>query len=98
MQSIINDVADVCQSHIEAAGHDLIIHLPSKPIYVEADLVRIEQVVSNLLNNASKYTPEGGCIKVIVEEDGKQASIRVVDTGIGIEREMLPRSSICFLR
>lgn len=91
VQSLINNVVEVWRSNIEAAGHDLLIRLPSVSLYVDADCARMEQVIGNLLNNASKYTPHGGCISVFVEEDGEQVFIQVADSGIGIEREMLPK-------
>ncbi|HSE93113.1 MAG TPA: response regulator [Methylomirabilota bacterium] len=60
-------------------------------ITVDADFDRLEQVVTNLLVNAAKYTDRGGCIHVEVRADGDEAVVRVRDTGIGISAEMLPR-------
>ena len=59
------------------------------PVMVEADPVRIEQVVGNLLTNAVKYTPPGGVVEVAVEAEGSEASVRVTDSGVGIAPEML---------
>jgi signal transduction histidine kinase/CheY-like chemotaxis protein len=61
------------------------------PLPVDGDQVRLEQVVSNLLRNALKYTPEGGTISVAVEVEAGDAVIRVGDTGVGIPPELLPR-------
>lgn len=91
VKAMIDDAVEVCRSHIETAGQELMVHVPRRLIYVEADNVRMEQVITNLLNNASKYTPEGGCIRVEVEEDGKQVFIHVIDNGIGIENKMLSK-------
>ena len=65
--------------------------LEPEPVYVEADATRLEQIVSNLLNNASKYTEERGSIWLTAERQGDQAVIRVRDTGIGIPPAMQPR-------
>jgi CheY-like chemotaxis protein len=65
--------------------------LPPSPIYLEVDPVRLEQVLGNLLSNATKYTLPGGHIKVTVEEEAGQAVIKVQDDGIGISPEMLPQ-------
>jgi len=61
----------------------------SGPVMVEADPVRLEQVVSNLLMNAVKYTPPGGAVEVTVEAKGGAAVVRVADSGVGIAPEML---------
>jgi len=65
--------------------------LPPEPLPVEGDPVRLEQVVGNLLSNAVKYTPAGGRLRVEAERRGTAASLRVVDTGIGIAPELLDR-------
>jgi signal transduction histidine kinase/CheY-like chemotaxis protein len=76
---------------IEAARHVLIVQVPDEPIVVNADAVRLAQVVSNLLNNAAKYTDEGGSITISVRRDGPHAAISVKDTGSGISPDALPR-------
>lgn len=67
----------------------LIASLGAHPLWVDADVVRIEQVFTNLLNNAVKYTPAGGRVDVSAGVDGPQVWVRVRDTGVGIEPEML---------
>jgi len=74
---------------IDARRHELTVALPEEPIWVDADLVRLAQVLANLLNNAAKYTTEGGKITLSVNKDGEQAVFRVRDNGIGISPEML---------
>jgi len=69
---------------IDAAGHQLAIALPAEVVLLNADPVRISQVVSNLLNNAAKYTPDGGQIWLTAKAEGGEAVISVRDTGIGI--------------
>jgi CheY-like chemotaxis protein len=60
------------------------VTLPDGPLWVEADLVRLAQVFSNLLNNAAKYTPEGGHIALTATAEGERVVVRVVDDGIGL--------------
>src|SRR5206468_6263700 len=61
------------------------------PMPISADVTRIEQVMTNLLNNAAKFTPAGGQISVRVQRDGDFGVLRVIDTGRGIAPELLPR-------
>jgi PAS domain S-box-containing protein len=74
---------------IEAQGHELTVSLPPAPIWLHADLVRIAQVLSNLLNNSAKYTKPAGKISLSVEEAGGEAVVRVRDTGIGMPEAAL---------
>jgi two-component system CheB/CheR fusion protein len=76
---------------IEARRHDLKVALPDESIWVEADPIRMAQVLWNLLNNAAKYTPEGGRIWLTAAKEGSEAVLRVRDTGMGIPPEMLPK-------
>ena len=63
---------------------------PEAPIYLDGDAVRLAQVVSNLLDNAAKYTPEGGGITLSTQIAGKDALLKVSDNGAGIRPELLP--------
>jgi PAS domain S-box-containing protein len=74
---------------IEASGHRLEVHLPQQPIMLDADTTRIVQVLSNLLNNAAKYTPAGGRITVSAWTEPGQALVAVSDSGVGIPPEAL---------
>jgi CheY-like chemotaxis protein len=69
----------------------LTLKLPDDPVRLEADPTRIEQVLANLLGNASKYTDPGGSIVLAVDSEGDQVAISVLDDGIGIDPEILPR-------
>jgi signal transduction histidine kinase len=69
----------------------LSVKLPPSPILLEADPSRVEQVFANLLNNAVKYTPNGGSIDVEAEAADGSAVVRIRDTGNGIQPELLPR-------
>jgi CheY-like chemotaxis protein len=75
---------------IQKSGHKLTITTPG-PIFVDADPVRITQVVTNLLNNAWKFTEPGGRITVAVESNDGRATISVRDNGVGIPEEMLDK-------
>jgi PAS domain S-box-containing protein len=75
---------------IEARGHHLTVALPPVPIWLQADPVRLEQVLTNLLNNAAKFTPAGGRIAVEVAAEPGEAVLRVRDDGQGIAADLLP--------
>lgn len=75
---------------LKAGGQEFTVVLPDAPIRLDADLVRLAQAVSNLLNNAAKYTERGGHIWLIAERDGDAAMITVRDTGVGIPAAVLP--------
>ncbi|MBK1612067.1 hypothetical protein CKO44_01095 [Rubrivivax gelatinosus] len=79
--------------HFDAAGRcsGLRIELVAEPVWVEGDEVRLEQIVSNLLDNACKYTPAGGHVRLSVAADGDEAVLTVADDGPGLEPELLPR-------
>jgi K+-sensing histidine kinase KdpD len=85
---VANAVATLTESG-KLVHHRLELH--ADPVFVEADPVRIEQVVVNLLSNAIKYTPEGGAIDVRTTVDRGDAVLRVRDTGIGIPQDLLPQ-------
>ena len=72
-------------------GQNHIISLTGKPVNVYGDPTRLEQVVSNLLDNAVKYTPSGGRVELAVLADGPDALLMIRDTGVGIPRDALPR-------
>lgn len=81
---------EVNQPLIEARHQRLIVALPAEDLGVEGDKIRLVQVVANLLNNAAKYSEDGGRIELRLERDGSTALLRVRDTGMGIAPELLP--------
>ena len=91
LASVVNHAVEAVRPLCESMDHELTVTLPPKPMYLNADPTRLAQVVGNLLNNACKFTERGGRIRLTVEREGKQAVIRVQDTGIGIAAEQLPR-------
>ncbi|MEJ7931838.1 PAS domain-containing protein [Ramlibacter sp. AN1015] len=91
LQRVFEHAVEACQPALDAAGHTLLVTLPPEALWVRADLVRIAQVVSNLLNNAAKYTPPGGRIELRARGDTGCAVIEVCDNGAGIAPEMAAR-------
>jgi signal transduction histidine kinase len=83
--------ADSVRQMITSCGQQLSVALPPGPLLVDGDLIRLEQVISNLLSNASKYTEPGGNIKLAVEQSNGEVLVRVSDTGVGIAPDMLPK-------
>jgi signal transduction histidine kinase len=91
LRHVIRGALESSAPVIEAAGHELIVTEPSQPVLLHADPVRLTQVLSNLLNNAAKYTERGGRIRLTARAEGSEAVISVRDTGVGIPPEMLSR-------
>ena len=90
LASIVCHAVQTTQPLIMDRQHRLEVRLPAEPLHVDADPLRLEQILANLLNNAAKYTDSGGEIHVWVESGGRQAEIHVADTGRGIPLVMLP--------
>lgn len=90
LNSVVASAIEGSLPILEAAGHSLHVGAPKEPVFIEVDPDRLTQVVSNLLNNAAKYTPSGGSIEILARQDGDYATIAVADSGIGISAEALP--------
>ncbi|HEX2213286.1 MAG TPA: PAS domain S-box protein, partial [Mycobacterium sp.] len=86
---ILRDASEAVRRDMRDRGHSFRVSLPATDVVVHADAVRLEQVVVNLLTNAAKYTPDGGTIELSAERDGEDAVLRVRDSGIGIQPELL---------
>jgi signal transduction histidine kinase len=82
--SAVSDAVEAVRPLIEERRHRLQIVLPPEPVYLEADRMRLEQIIVNLLTNAARYTEPGGHIRLVVERGPDVAVLRVRDTGIGI--------------
>jgi PAS domain S-box-containing protein len=98
LSAVVNSAVEASRPLIEKDRHELTILLPHEPIHLHADLTRLSQVISNLLNNAAKYTEPGGHIWLTAERQEGQVLIRVRDTGIGIQANMLPHIFEMFLQ
>ncbi len=91
LAEVLNRAIETSRPLIEAEGHELTTSFPPDPVWLEGDPTRLAQVVSNLLNNAAKYTERGGRISLTARREGDEAVIGVRDNGIGLSAEMLPR-------
>ena len=89
--ALARDAARASAPAIEARGVRLVGRLPEGPMPAKADPIRLEQVISNLLSNAAKFTDPGGVILLAVEHDPPHVVIRVEDDGVGIDPDVLPR-------
>ena len=90
LEAVVDLAVEASRPLIEDCHHHLTIALPEHPVLLEVDPARMAQVLSNLLNNAAKYTDEGGEIALSAEQQGREVVIRVRDNGTGIAPELLP--------
>jgi PAS domain S-box-containing protein len=90
LASIVARAVETAQPLIEAQRHELAISLPAEPLLLDADPIRLAQVISNLLTNAAKYTEANGTIRLSAQREDDMVVLRVQDTGIGIAPDMLP--------
>jgi signal transduction histidine kinase/CheY-like chemotaxis protein len=91
LDAVVKGAIETSKPNIEARNHRLLATLPPEPVYVDGDALRLTQLLSNLLNNAAKFTPRGGQIEVSLRRGQHQAVVQVTDNGIGIPPEELPR-------
>ncbi len=89
LTEVIENAVEIARPVIEAGGHELTVSLPNHAVFLDADLTRLVQVLSNLLTNSAKYTEHGGRIEVTAAQRDDAAVISVRDTGIGIPPEEL---------
>jgi CheY-like chemotaxis protein/two-component sensor histidine kinase len=87
--ALIAAAVETSRPALEVRRHQLEVSVPPEPLPINADPTRIEQVISNLLNNAAKFTDEGGRIAIIAERRDSEVICRIRDTGIGIASDML---------
>lgn len=90
--------AEANRSLMDQRGHQFRVEVPAQPIWLDADATRLTQVLSNLLNNAARYTPAGGVISLSVHAIEGEVRFIVRDNGNGIEHDMLPRVFELFMR
>jgi signal transduction histidine kinase/ActR/RegA family two-component response regulator len=89
LRRVIGAAVETSRPVIEEMRHEFNASLPDEPLWVDGDAVRLAQVLSNLLSNAAKYTPEGGRIALKAERRGDDVEVCVSDNGHGIPRERL---------
>jgi PAS domain S-box-containing protein len=90
LADMIRHGAEIAQPMIDSHGQKLLLSLPDKPLYLNADPARLAQVISNLLHNAAKFSPHAGRIWLSLAEQGTQAVIKIKDEGAGIRADLLP--------
>jgi signal transduction histidine kinase len=88
--ALVERTVEAVRPLIKARHHELSVRMPSEPLWVQGDTTRLEQVLTNLLNNATNYTDPGGQIHLSVEAENANVVLRVRDTGVGLAPELLP--------
>jgi CheY-like chemotaxis protein len=88
---VVRSAVDMSRPLIESARHEFALSLSPQPLWVQGDPMRLAQVVTNLLNNAAKFTPPGGTISLSTHCDDSTAVIQIRDSGIGIPPDDLRR-------
>jgi signal transduction histidine kinase/CheY-like chemotaxis protein len=90
MGAIVRDAVEQAHPLVEARQHRLSVKVPAQAAQVRGDGTRLVQIITNLLNNATKYTPQGGAIELELTEDASWVRVAVRDNGIGIDATLLP--------
>jgi signal transduction histidine kinase len=90
LNAVVSAALETSRPLIEQSGHELTVSLPPGPVYLDADVVRLSQVFTNLLNNSAKFTNRGGHISLLAQVDADTVNVRIKDSGIGILAEHLP--------
>ncbi len=90
LRAVIAAALEASRPLVDAARHELTMKLPDDPVWLDGDLTRLAQAIGNLVNNAAKYTSDGGLITLSARQEENEAVVTVTDTGVGIPREMLP--------
>ncbi|HZV01848.1 MAG TPA: ATP-binding protein [Planctomycetota bacterium] len=96
--TVVKRAAEVSRPLIDSRKHGFEVVLPAEPVWIEADVTRLVQALSNLLNNAAKYTGDGGRIRLSLESEPGEAVFRVADNGIGISSDLMPRLFQLFMQ
>jgi signal transduction histidine kinase len=91
LAAVVRGAIEATRGFIDESRHSLSVALPDQSLFLDADPTRLSQIVSNLLNNAAKYTPERGSIRLAAERQGSDVVVSVRDDGVGIPAEMLDR-------
>ena len=98
LAAVVRNAIETSAPLVNAGLHKLVEDLPDDALWLEGDPVRLAQIIANLLNNAAKYTPDGGTITLSARREGGEAVVRVRDNGNGIAPELLPRIFEMFSR
>ena len=95
---IVDRAVESVRPIVDGRGHDLVVSLESRPLHVEADPARLEQILVNLLSNAAKYTPEKGRIDLSARLEQNEIVLEIKDNGVGIEARMLSKIFDAFIQ
>jgi signal transduction histidine kinase/CheY-like chemotaxis protein len=98
LSSVVAAAVETARPVIDAKGHELTVSLPADPVAMDADPIRLSQVITNLLTNAAKYSDPGGLIVLTARRVKSEVVIGVKDSGVGIAAEMLPRIFDLFMQ
>jgi two-component system CheB/CheR fusion protein len=98
LAAAIRSATEISRPAIEKMSHKLSITLPAEPLYLDADPIRLAQMLANLLNNACKFTDPGGRIALTAAREGSSVVLSVKDNGIGIAPEKLPHIFTMFFQ
>ena len=90
LSELVRQACEAAQPLMSAKGHRFEVMLPEKRVTIEGDVVRLVQVLQNLLDNAAKYTPERGRVELVAGLSGREVEIEVRDNGAGIPPSLLP--------
>ncbi|WP_244818606.1 ATP-binding protein [Caballeronia sp. Lep1P3] len=89
LREVVDEAVEIARPIFEGKAHELVIKPPARPLHIEADRLRLAQVLGNLLTNAAKYTPPGGRIELAGTADDAEIVVSVADNGIGVEPDKL---------
>jgi signal transduction histidine kinase len=98
LDDVVSQAVEMSRPDLDRGKHRLTLSLPEDPIQLDADLVRLTQVVSNLLGNAARYTEPGGQVELKAERIDSEVKLSVADSGRGISAEHLPKIFDMFVR
>ena len=98
VRAVVSDVVQTAEQAPAANGHDFFVDLPEHPVDAEADSDKLRQILSNLVDNAIKFSPDGGRVTVVARINDEVVEVRVVDEGIGIPEEEQRRIFTKFYR
>jgi signal transduction histidine kinase len=98
VRSVVKAAAEACRPQLDAGHHTLMLRLPSRALKIDADPIRLLQVLTNLIDNAAKYSDCNAAIVLSIVEEPSHVTIRVSDRGMGIAAELLPRVFDLFVR
>lgn len=89
LQEALDAALDSCMDIITLHQHTVTRNISDEVVWINADPIRLEQIIANLLNNAAKYTPEGGKLSLTIKKEGQMGVLAIADNGVGIPEDMI---------